>query len=184
LQFALRHPGRCHGLIMLSAVSRPVPPLPAIFQTIYPFMLRSDLLPWLIYTIAPHAIYQANGVSRALLAQVKLEREKMSLLDTLYRTTFPSTLRRKGMMNDMQQLTNFPIYPIEKISIPTLVIHAVNDPIIPFESGEFSAQTIPNARFIRLKDGGHFAFVTHKGETIPNVQEFLNSYNTLKVWAG
>ncbi len=71
LQFALRHPGRCHGLIMLSAVSRPVPPLPAILQTIYPFMLRSDILPWLIYTIAPHAIFQANGVSRALLAQAQ-----------------------------------------------------------------------------------------------------------------
>ncbi len=90
---------------------------------------------------------------------------------------FPSTLRREGMMNDMQQLTNIPIYPIEKISIPTLVIHAANDPIIPFESGEFSAQTIPNARFLRLADGGHFACIMHKEETVPIVQDFLNRYN-------
>jgi pimeloyl-ACP methyl ester carboxylesterase len=177
LQFALRHSGRCHGLIMLSAVSRPVPPLPSILQTIYPFMLRSDFIPWLFYAIAPHAVFQANGVSRTLLDQIKPELEKMRLLDALYRTTFPSTLRCDGMINDMQQLTNFPIYPIEKISIPTLVIHAVNDPIIPFESGEFSAQTIPNARFLRLEDGGHFACVTHKEKTIPIVQDFLNCHN-------
>jgi pimeloyl-ACP methyl ester carboxylesterase len=145
-------------------------------QAIYPFMLRSDFIPWLFYAIAPHAVFQANGVSRALLAQIKFEREKMCLLDALYQTTFPSTLRREGMINDMQQLTNFPIYPIEHISVPTLVAHAVNDPIIPFESGEFSAHTIPNAQFLRLKDGGHFACVTHREKTMPTVQEFLNRY--------
>jgi pimeloyl-ACP methyl ester carboxylesterase len=161
---------------MLSAVSRPVPPLPPILQAIYPFMLKSDFIPWLFYAIAPHTVFQANGVSRTLLAKIQLEREKMRLLDALYQTTFPSTLRRDGMMNDMQLLTNFLIYPIEKISIPTLVIHAVNDPIIPFESGEFSAHTIPNAQFLSVKDGGHFVCVTHQEETIPIIQEFLNSY--------
>jgi 2-hydroxy-6-oxonona-2,4-dienedioate hydrolase len=176
LQFALRHSGRCHGLIMLSAASHPVPPLPSILRAIYPFMLKSDFIPWLFYAIAPHAVFQANGVSRALLAQIKFEREKMHLLDALYQTTFPTTPRREGMINDMQQLTNFPSYPIERITVPTLVVHAVNDPIIPIESGEFSARTIPNARFLRLEDGGHFACVTHREETMPIVQEFLNRY--------
>ncbi len=176
LQFALRHSGRCQGLIMLSAASHPVPPLPLIVRAIYPFMLKSDFIPWLFYAIAPQAVFQANGVSRALLAKIKFEREKMHFLDALYQTTFPTTPRRDGMINDMQQLTNFPSYPIELISVPTLVVHAVNDPIIPIESGEFSAQTIPNAQFIRLEDGGHFACVTHREETMPIVQEFLKRY--------
>jgi 2-hydroxy-6-oxonona-2,4-dienedioate hydrolase len=174
LQFALRHAGRCHGLVMLSASSRPVPPLPPILQAIYPFMLKSDFIPWLFYAAAPHTVFQANGVSRALLAKIKLDREKIRLLDGLYQTTFPSTLRREGMMNDVQQLTHLPPYPIERITVPTLVVHAVNDPIIPFESGEFSAHTIPNAQFLKLDDGGHFACVTHREETIPIVQAFLN----------
>jgi pimeloyl-ACP methyl ester carboxylesterase len=173
LQFALRHSARCHGLIMLSAASQPVPPLPPILRAIYPVMLKSDFIPWLFYTVAPHAVFQANGVSRALLARIKFEREKMHFLDALYRTTFPTTPRREGMINDMQQLTNFPTYPIQLITVPALVVHAVNDPIIPVESGEYSAQTIPNARFIRLEDGGHFACVTHSEETMPMVREFL-----------
>jgi len=176
LQFALRHSGRCHGLVMLSAVSRPVPPLSPILRAIYPFMLKSDFVPWLFYSTAPHTVFQANGVSRALLAQIKLEREKIRLLDELYQTTFPSTLRREGMINDMQQLTILPSYPIEHITVPTLVVHAVNDPIIPFESGEFSAHTIPNAQFLRLADGGHFVCVTHREETMPIVQKFLSRY--------
>jgi pimeloyl-ACP methyl ester carboxylesterase len=176
LQFALRYSGRCRGLIMLSAVSRPVPPLPPILRAIYPFMLKSDFIPWLFYAIAPHAVFQANGVSRALIAKIKRERDKMHLLDALYHTTFPSTLRRDGIINDMQQLTFLPPYPIGCIIVPTLVVHATNDPIIPFGSGEYSAHTIPNARFIRLEDGGHFACVTHREVTMPVVQEFLNRY--------
>ena len=176
LQFALRHSRRCHGLIMLSAASRPVPPLPPIVRAIYPFMLKSDFIPWLFYTIAPHAVFQTNGVSRALLAKIKFDREKMDFLDSLYHTTFPTTPRREGMINDIQQLTTFPSYPIELITVPTLVVHAVNDPIIPFESGEFSAQTIPNAQFIRLEDGGHFVCVTHREEIMPIVQGFLKRF--------
>jgi 2-hydroxy-6-oxonona-2,4-dienedioate hydrolase len=173
LQFALRHSRRCHGLIMLSAASRPVPPLPPFLRAIYPLMLKSDFIPWLFYTMAPHAVFQANGVSRALLVRIKFEREKMQLLDALYQTTFPTTLRREGMINDLQQLTNFPSYPIEHITVPALVVHAVNDPIIPVASGEYSAHTIPNAQFIKLEDGGHFACVTHQEETIPMVRGFL-----------
>jgi len=176
LQFALRHPGRCRGLIMLSAASRPVPPLSPVLRAIYPFMLRSDFIPWLFYSTAPQAVFQANGISRDLLAQIKLDREKMRLLDALYQTTFPSTLRREGMINDMQQLTILRSYPIKQITVPTLVVHAVNDPIIPFESGEFSAHTIPNAQFLRLEDGGHFTCVTHREETMPIVQGFLDRY--------
>lgn len=176
LQFALRHSGRCHGLIMLSAASRPVPPLPLILRAIYPFMLKSDFIPWLFYTIAPQAVFRANGVSSAVLARIKFEREKIRLLDALYQTTFPTTPRRAGMINDMQQLTSFPAYPLERISVPAVVVHAVNDPIIPVRSGEFSAQTIPNARFLRLEDGGHFVCVTHREETMPVIHEFLNRY--------
>jgi 2-hydroxy-6-oxonona-2,4-dienedioate hydrolase len=176
LQFALRHPGHCHGLIMLSAASRPVPPLPPVLRAMYPFMLKSDFIPWLFYTLAPYAVFQANGVSRALLAKIKFDQEKMRCLDALYQTTFPTTPRREGMLNDMQQLTIFPPYPIELVTVPALVVHAVNDPIIPVGSGEFSAQTIPHARFIRLEDGGHFACVTHKEEIMPVVQGFLTRY--------
>jgi pimeloyl-ACP methyl ester carboxylesterase len=81
------------------------------------------------------------------------------------------------MINDLQQLTtNHPTYPIDRITVPTLVVHAVNDPIIPFESGEFAAHTIPNSQFLRIDDGGHFACVTHREETMPIVQEFLNRH--------
>ncbi len=179
LQFALRHPGRCRGLILLSAVSQSVPPLSPLLRAIYPYMLKSDLVPWLFYRLAPQAVFQANGVSRSLLKRIEPDREKMQLLDALYWTTFPSSLRREGMLNDLERLSTFPVYPLERIRLPTLVIHAVNDPIIPFASGEFSAAAIPGAQFLRLEDGGHFACVTQREEVIPVIREFMQCHGAL-----
>jgi pimeloyl-ACP methyl ester carboxylesterase len=177
LQFALCHPERCRGLVMISAVSRPVPPLPRFLRVIYPLMLKSDFIPWLLYNIAPQTVFQANGVSRGVLARIKQDQEKMGFLDALYQTTFPSTLRRDGMLTDMEQMTRFPEYPLERITTPTLVIHATDDPIIPFASGEFSA-SIPNAQFLRLEDGGHFVCATHREVTVPMILEFLNQHGS------
>jgi 2-hydroxy-6-oxonona-2,4-dienedioate hydrolase len=175
LQFALRHQARCLGLVMISAVSRPVPPLPRFLRAIYPLMLRSDFIPWLLFTLSPRTVYQANGVSPIVLARIQSDRQKMDALRDLFYTTFPSTPRSAGMLNDLRCLTDFPLYPLREIAIPTLIVHAVDDPIIPIESGEFSASSIPQARFIRLPDGGHFALVTHREQVIPVVHEFISS---------
>jgi pimeloyl-ACP methyl ester carboxylesterase len=178
LQFAIRHSARCRGLVMISAASRPIPPLPSLLRVIYAFMLRSDFIPWLLYSAAPHLVYRSNGVSPALIERIKDESEKIHLLDALYQTTFPSTLRRNGMMNDMQQLNGLPLYPIEHIAAPTLVVHAVDDPIIPFSAGEYAANTIPGAQFLRLEDGGHFTCVVHREEITPAIQGFIKRHSS------
>lgn len=41
------------------------------------------------------------------------------------------------------------------ISVPTLVIHSVDDPLFPIEHGEALAQLIPHARLLRLAGFGH-----------------------------
>ena len=181
LQFALRHPGRCLGLIMISAVSQSVPPLPRFLRAVYPLMLKSDFLPWLLYTIAPGEVFHGNGISRKLLRSLKNDREKMIRLDALYRTTFPSTPRSAGMLCDLELMTLPFRYPIEKITAPALVIHAVNDPIIPIQSGENTAGKIHGARFLKLEDGGHFTCVTHSEEVLPAIWEFLGR---VEAWQG
>jgi pimeloyl-ACP methyl ester carboxylesterase len=175
LQFALRHPDRCRGLIMLSAISRQIPPLPFVLRLIFPLMLRSDFVPWLIYSISPNFIYRSNGVNRSLLAEIKNDSEKMDLLSSLYNTSFPTSLRRDGIINDMQQVAVLPDYDLEAIELSTIVIHAVDDPIVPFALGEFTSQRISGAKFLRIKDGGHFCTVTHREVIIPRIRNLLGS---------
>lgn len=178
LQFAIRHTDRCLGLIMLSAISRSLPPLPLVLRLIYPFLLKSDFIPWAIYSINPDFVYRANGVNRELLGRVKHDQEKMNFLDTLFQTTFPSSLRREGIVNDMRQSVVLLDYQLEQITTPTLVIHAIDDPIVPYNLGEFTARNIPGAQFLSLEEGGHFSCVTHREVAVPIIQKFLNRHGT------
>ena len=176
LQFALRHPGRCRGLIMLSAISRPIPPLPPILRMIFPIMLRSDFIPWGIYAISPDFVYRSNGVDRAVLARIKPDPEKMLLLESLFYTSFPTSLRRDGIINDMDQVASIKAYDMDRIETPTLVVHAVDDPIVPIDLGEYTAQTIKGTQFLRINDGGHFCSVTHREEVVPTILGFLERF--------
>ena len=138
-------------------------------------MLRSDFVPWCIYSISPDFVYRSNGVNRSLLARIKLDPEKMRLL---YQTSFPTSLRRDGIVNDMQQVAVLPSYALERIVSPTLVVHAVNDPIVPIDLGEYSAQKIPSAKFLKLEEGGHFCTVTQREEVVPIMRNFLGRFGS------
>lgn len=178
LQYALRHPDRCRGIIMLSAISRQIPPLPFILRMIYPLILRFDFVPWLIYSISPNFVYRSNGVNRSLLAQIGSDVEKKQLLSSLYQTSFPVSPRRDGIVNDMQQVSDLPRYSLDQIKSPALVIHAEDDPIVPIDLGEYSARTIPHASYLKLPEGGHFCAVTHREEIVPRLREFLRGAET------
>ena len=176
LQFALRHPGRCRGLIMLSAISRPIPPLPFVLRMIFPIMLKSDFIPWGLYAISPDFVYQSNGVDREVMARIKPDPEKMLLLENLFYTSFPTSLRRDGIINDMDQVALLQPYNMDHIVTPTLVVHAVDDPIVPIDLGESTAQTIKGTQFLRINDGGHFCSVTHREEVVPTILGFLEQF--------
>ena len=44
---------------------------------------------------------------------------------------------------------------LKRINVPTLVLHARNDALIPFEVGRFIARAIPDARFVPLESNNH-----------------------------
>lgn len=178
LQFAYHHPKRCDGLVMLSAISRSMPPLPLILRMIYPFILKSDYIPWIIYAVNADFVHRSNGVNRELLVQVRKDPDKNRLLVNLFQTTFPASLRREGIINDQQQCAVLPVDFFEKIDSPTLVIHAANDPIVPYTHGEFSAENIPGAILLKLEGGGHFCTVTHQKEIVPVIRDYLARFES------
>jgi pimeloyl-ACP methyl ester carboxylesterase len=176
LQFAQRHLDRCNGLVLLSAISRSLPPLPLGLRMLYPVILRSDFIPWLIYRIQPNLVHRSNGINPVLLLEVKEDPEKIILLDELFLTIFPASLRRLGMINDQQQCAHLPDDFLHNIQVPTQVIHAIDDPIVPFEFGKLSAERIVDADFQIIPEGGHFCAVTHREIIIPKIRNFFNRY--------
>ena len=173
LQFALRYPDRCWGLILLSAISQPIPAFPPIMQqTTEKIVPYFDFIPWLMFNTP----FLFVLIDRNTRTQIGNDANKKSLLKRLMKTLFPISLRVEGGLNDVSQIAKMPIYPLEKISAPALVVHGDGDTIVPFTQGQWSASTIPDAQFLPIEDGQHFSYITHIEKVKPAMIEFLKSH--------
>ncbi len=178
LQFALRHPDRCWGLVMISAVSQPPPETqdPGLVFILNLVLNNANFLFWLIETFGQDAILQAVGLSPE--ARARLKKENPQMLDALREIVrfTPLSLRRAGQINDNEWAGQFERLPIERISAPTFVVHGTADQIIPYAHGEWVAQTVPGAKFLPLEGGGHLGFFTHSEIVLPALEEFLREH--------
>ena len=46
-------------------------------------------------------------------------------------------------------------YPFEALQVPTLVVHAADDPLASYDAAAAAAARIPGARLVSLDSGGH-----------------------------
>jgi pimeloyl-ACP methyl ester carboxylesterase len=62
---------------------------------------------------------------------------------------------------------------VRSIRAPTLVIHGMDDPLIPIENGRMLSQRIAAARLLTLERCGHLPYLEHPLATARGVREFL-----------
>jgi class 3 adenylate cyclase/pimeloyl-ACP methyl ester carboxylesterase len=63
---------------------------------------------------------------------------------------------------------------LSKISVPTLILHRVQDPSVAFEHARSLASAIPNARLVPLPGPGHAFFLGETGPVLAAVKAFLD----------
>ena len=68
-----------------------------------------------------------------LRKQVVPNPDKMSIIQELIQTAYPTSLRLSGMLNDAYQIDHQDYIPLEEIRVPTMVIHGTADDVVPFE---------------------------------------------------
>jgi pimeloyl-ACP methyl ester carboxylesterase/DNA-binding winged helix-turn-helix (wHTH) protein len=59
------------------------------------------------------------------------------------------------------------------ISVPTLVVHRVDDPVIPVSQGRELSARIPGARFVQLAGSDHWIFSGHLDDLLTSIEEFV-----------
>jgi pimeloyl-ACP methyl ester carboxylesterase len=173
LQFTLRHPDRCWGMVLISAISQAVPGYPSIMELTKKVIPYFDFIPWLLFNTP--ILFML--IDRNTRSQIGDDADKKVLLEKLMDTLFPVSLRVEGMMNDVNQIAKMPDYPLDHISAPALVIHGDRDSIVPFAQAKRCAGIITQTRFLPLEGGDHFSFITHKEIIEPVVLEFLKRHS-------
>jgi class 3 adenylate cyclase len=64
-----------------------------------------------------------------------------------------------------------PILPA--ITVPTLIIHAREDPVVPVQAGRYSADRIPGARYVELDGADHLPWLSDSDRILTEIEEFL-----------
>lgn len=171
LQFALNYPERCNGLILLSAqgpelaVSQPS----GFWLRLMDIMMASDFFVWLMTRFGVKVLtYFMGNTSRELERNLD---NFVQFIDGM----FPASNWRDGTKNDVVQLLNSELLPIEEIRVPTVIIHGTNDVIVPSAVAIDATQRIPESDYIAIEGGTHMMFATHFDEISKLIQEFIES---------
>ncbi len=177
LQFALRHPARTSALVLLS--SAPYTPFTAAGQDlpvpiwVYQALFASDLPYWVLAWIARPSLEAIFDV-KPQLRDAMTPGERAFVAD-MVDAFAPVTRRTDGLGNEGAAIDPRARYPLESIGAPTLVVHARDDGINPFEIGAHAARYIARAEFMPLASGGHL-LLGHNEAVRMRVNAFLREH--------
>ena len=180
LQFALRYPERCWGVVTVCAIARRL--TEREIAKCRSFLRRMGCtldLGWQVVRAA--AALLGREISRVIRCIVSKSggdggtdrHETLDLIFSLARGFGMISLRKIGLQNDMEQLTSMPEYDLGRISAPALVMHGSADELVSFSHARLIAKKVSNAVLVKVKGGGHLFFATHKEKVVPVVIQFL-----------
>lgn len=168
LQFALRYPQRCQGLLMLSALSqdyseegvyRALPPGQRQFKRLLDRLIVFDPFLYLLAGLSKRGPESEN--SSAFIESLVMN---------------PS--HTAGYRNDMQQFESLPTYPFQEIALPTLIVHGTADVDVPFSQAKELANAIPNAQLVAI-EGAHHLSTLAGNQATDAIHSFLNKLSPL-----
>lgn len=170
LYFALRHPERCSALMLLCAVSQPMPLPYDLNMDKIKLLLHFEFAGWLLTHPLRPVLLSMAGVPPEVYKN--LTQEERQTVDELVRSILPIAPKLDGILNDCRQILGMEDIPLEEIQTPTLLIHVANDPLVPVTGAQQTARRLPNARLVELPFGGHLLVGNHR-TIIPEVEAFL-----------
>lgn len=162
LRFVLKYPERCAALVLESAITTKLEerpqhngPLDRFFQT--------ELGRWLF-----------GGLWIDSLQRVNPEDSKVRpLAEIVLKSTYPFAARDAGRLNDIDQYSRLPRWPLADIKCPTLVVHGTADTTVPFAHAQFAHEQIAGSQLEAFEGGDHFISVTYGTKIDALVAEFV-----------
>ena len=150
LQFALRHPDRVKHLVVISG-NLPGNPT-AVAPPAWARVFYADVPLWAMKAFTARAYLHLMGVPK----DMPVTGEAATFVAQMAESIFPMTPRAAGGVFDAF-VSNPDVndYPLEAITVPTLLVHAQDDPLTSYNAAQGAAGRIPGARLVTLRSGGH-----------------------------
>jgi pimeloyl-ACP methyl ester carboxylesterase len=170
IHFAIRHPQQCQGLILVSSNA------PLDTPTGHPpkFIFQSNFLYWLGMKLMGKWML-SMFVSQAVIDKLP-QNELNRIIQAIYFSALPVTKRSKGIEFDLftsnPSITNN--VPFEKITSPTLIINAIDDPATRIEGARTLSRNIQHSSLVTFETGGHL-LLGQEDNIKQKIRDFINS---------
>lgn len=149
IQFALRHPDRTSALVLMASAlpGKAGRPPRAVMQLV----VSVDLPFWLWQRYLP------TTLARLVAAKdLRFTPEQWATVRETQASMLPVSVRTKGVLFDLYVSSpSVQRVPLENIDVPTVVLHAKDDPLSAFGNAVRAVQRIPGARLVSADTGGH-----------------------------
>ncbi|MHA1968404.1 MAG: alpha/beta fold hydrolase [Candidatus Hodarchaeales archaeon] len=170
IQFAIRHPEKCKGLILISS-NAPLDEDPG-----HPpkFIFKNDFLYWFFMKLLGKFML-SMFVPKSTLRTLSKERKKM-IMEDIYFSALPVSKRKRGIIFDMY-FSNPSInaeIPFESIKSPTLIINADDDPSTRIEGAINLRREIKTSTLVTFDSGGHLLLDCEE-EVQKHIEDFITN---------
>ncbi|MHA2032414.1 MAG: alpha/beta fold hydrolase [Candidatus Kariarchaeaceae archaeon] len=158
---ALRHPERFDGLILIGSPCSLKPPMSDEEYLKMQTMLRNqydDFIEEFVRTAIP----EPN--SEHLIRWGK---------DICHRTEIEAAIRYLRVFEGPDEIQTD--LPLDRVTLPTLVIHGTLDYLVSLEEGKTLASTIPNAIIKVFEDTGHVPSITKPNQVVEAIEDWLET---------
>lgn len=174
LQFALRHPDRVSKLVFFVPGSGGIlPPGKGPPEWVVGATFKWNFPIWAAQRLAPKTMLKWVGVPSALVPS--LSPADRAHLDSAIDGIFPVDARHDGMMYDARSQSGaFGVFPIDRITAPTLWISAEDDLYGTVRMARHGAVVVPGAKLMLYQTGGHL-LLGRGPEMWPRVVDFLRN---------
>ena len=154
--FALLYPERVSSLTLISAgatnVSEPEGKQGDKQGKMISSIMQRDFSYWITGKLFKKQFMQLMGANKEVIAS--LSPQQIEVMEQIIDYMNPAAPRKSGANFD--HYAALPNERIAGIRTPTLVIHAKDDTLQPYQNAVFSSSTIPGARLLSFEKGGHF----------------------------
>lgn len=183
IQFALRHPDRLSGLVMLAANSdiqfgrveptkEASPPPDWVLNLMF-----SDFVSWLANHVTSLFMRQtASALIDAEYVDAVLNDEfSMQMLNGFLDSIDLMGMRRAGSYADGANMMEPTGNDWSTIETPTLIVQGTSDALSIIRQQQGLHEVLPNSEYVEIEGGTHYMIVSHYAEVSSHIAGFLES---------